>query len=48
MHSNKSVERENQASQYSVGEELSKDIEELKDAQEDTLYKQLQKLDRIF
>jgi hypothetical protein len=45
MHPNKNYERDRLPFRSSFGEELSKDIEGLKDDQENTLFKQLLKLD---
>ncbi len=41
IHPNQSFEKENETLQYSVEEELSKDIAELNDDQENSLFKQL-------
>jgi hypothetical protein len=47
MHPNQSMKRDKELLRSSLGEELSKEIEGLKEDQENSLFKQLLKLDQI-
>jgi hypothetical protein len=47
IHPNQSIERGNYVSSFSFGEELSKDINELIDDQQNSLFKQLISLKQI-
>ena len=47
MHPNQSMEKDKELLQCSVGEELSKEFDELKDDLENSLFKKLLKLEQI-